>query len=154
MNGVLEAGSGFERRGRPCCLGAGTMIEMSDGTERPIEELSEGDSVRTTSGYSRIWKVTRAHVSEIVKITDITGTVIYATPEHAFLTMLGFSPVHKCDTTTKVQHDAGGWWIQLDNLETVKGEFDVYGLSLEQDACYFANTFVSCPQETEEMLMF
>ena len=69
------------------CLVEGTLVTMADRTERPIEEVRPGDSVRSGygSGDFRAARVVDVHVgeaTECVRITTTAGRVITSTPEH------------------------------------------------------------------------
>ena len=82
------------------CLVAGTEVSMADGTLRPIEDVREGDLVRSCygSGDFRPARVTAAFAShdrrEGVAITMVSGRRIVSTPEHVHFAgyKLGASP--------------------------------------------------------------
>jgi superfamily I DNA/RNA helicase len=69
------------------CLIEGTLVTMADGSERPIEQVRAGDSVR--SGYgsgdfrpSTVLAVHRSERSDGVAITMRSGRRVVSTPEH------------------------------------------------------------------------
>jgi DNA helicase-2/ATP-dependent DNA helicase PcrA len=69
------------------CLVEGTPVTMADGTTKPIEEVREGDLVRSAygSGDFRPARVTATHRSEAtwgIAITTAGGRRIVSTPEH------------------------------------------------------------------------
>ena len=69
------------------CLVEGTLITMADRSVKPIEEVVEGDEVRSCygSGDFRAARVTRTHrssASEGVAITTASGRRVVSTPEH------------------------------------------------------------------------
>ena len=69
------------------CLVEGTPVTMADGTQRPIEQVSEGDEVRSAygSGTFRPARVTAVHKSESTWGVDIrlkSGRRIVSTAEH------------------------------------------------------------------------
>jgi superfamily I DNA/RNA helicase len=69
------------------CLVAGTLVTMSDGTKKPIEEVRAGDSVLSCYGSGRFGaaSVARVHSSareDGVAITTASGHRIVSTPEH------------------------------------------------------------------------
>ena len=77
------------------CLVAGTLVTMSDGSKRPIEDIAEGDQVLSCygSGVFRAATVTRIHSSERrdgIAITTAGGRRIVSTPEHVHFA--GFKP--------------------------------------------------------------
>lgn len=50
-NGGAHLPAWFQESG--CCLAAGTPVRMADGSEKPIEQVSEGDAVVTHTGSAR-----------------------------------------------------------------------------------------------------
>ncbi len=75
------------------CLPKGTLIDRPDGNSTPIEHIKSGDLVLTSDGR-KIWaaKVAKQwHTGnkEILKITLSSGTVIYSSKNHRFLTPEG-----------------------------------------------------------------
>ncbi|NES43254.1 DNA polymerase III subunit alpha [Moorena sp. SIO2C4] len=72
------------------CLPKGTLIDKPDGSYVPIEEIKSGDLV-LTSDRKRVWPARVAKqwcsgVKDILKITLSSGTVIYSSKNHRFLT--------------------------------------------------------------------
>ncbi|HAX88263.1 MAG TPA: DNA polymerase III subunit alpha [Cyanobacteria bacterium UBA11370] len=72
------------------CLPKGTLIDQPDGSYVPIEAVKAGDLVLTSDG-KRVWSAKVAKqwcsgIQEIVKITLSSGTVIYSSKNHRFLT--------------------------------------------------------------------
>ena len=75
------------------CLAKGTLIAKPDGTSTPIENIRKGDVILSSDG-KRVWsakveKQWQSGIKSIFKITLSTGTEIYCTPEHRFLTLQG-----------------------------------------------------------------
>jgi DNA polymerase-3 subunit alpha len=75
------------------CLAKGTLIAKPDGTSTPIENIRKGDVILSSDG-KRVWsakvaKQWQSGIKSIVKITLSTGTEIYCTSEHRFLTPQG-----------------------------------------------------------------
>lgn len=68
------------------CFLKGAMVTLSDGTRKPIEQISVGDEVLTHLGRAR--KVTEVHVrpytGTIYQIKPEAHETIYATTEHPF----------------------------------------------------------------------
>jgi hypothetical protein len=80
------------------CLAKGTLIAKPDGTSTPIENIHKGDVILSSDG-KRVWsakvaKQWQSGIKSIVKITLSTGTEIYCTPEHRFLTPQGDQFAH------------------------------------------------------------
>jgi DNA polymerase III subunit alpha len=81
------------------CLAKGTLIAKPDGTSTPIENIRKGDVILSSDG-KRVWsakvaKQWQSGIKSIVKITLSTGTEIYCTPEHRFLTPQGDQFAHE-----------------------------------------------------------
>ena len=75
------------------CLAKGTLIARPDGTSTAIENIRKGDLILSSDG-KRVWsakvaKQWQSGIKSIVKITLSTGTEVYCTPEHRFLTPEG-----------------------------------------------------------------
>ncbi|MGL5804701.1 MAG: LAGLIDADG family homing endonuclease, partial [Xenococcaceae cyanobacterium] len=75
------------------CLPKGTPINQPDGQQIPIENIKAGDLILTSNGQ-KVWsakvaKQWQSGVKEIIKITLSSGTVIYSSKNHRFLTSEG-----------------------------------------------------------------
>jgi len=75
------------------CLPKGTLINKPDGSYVPIENIQSGDVVLTSDG-KKVWSAKVAKqwcsgVKETLKITLSSGTVIYSSKNHRFLTPEG-----------------------------------------------------------------
>jgi hypothetical protein len=103
------------------CLAAGSMVTMSDGTQKAIENIKVGDSIlgvkdgQITNG-TVLAKFTFDR-REIVRIVLDDGTKIYCTPEHHFLTTSGWKkakdlkpmePVYVLEQYGRSSSDFGG----------------------------------------------
>jgi DNA helicase II / ATP-dependent DNA helicase PcrA len=70
------------------CLVEGTLVRMADGSEKPIEEVIEGDEVASCfgSGEYRAAVVSRTYGARSkrdgIEITTAAGRTILSTPEH------------------------------------------------------------------------
>lgn len=72
------------------CFPAGTGVLTPDGY-RPIETLTEGDTVIGGSGVPRKVLATHArHADELLRLTLSNGKTVCCTPEHLFLTPDGW----------------------------------------------------------------
>jgi DNA helicase-2/ATP-dependent DNA helicase PcrA len=82
------------------CLAAGTAITMADGSQRPIEHISEGERVLSGHGRGdfRAARVTGRFVhrrqGRLIKLHLRSGSVVRSTPEHVHLAgyLLGETP--------------------------------------------------------------
>jgi DNA helicase-2/ATP-dependent DNA helicase PcrA len=69
------------------CLVEGTLVTMGDGSQRPIEELSEGDMVMSCHGSAdfrptRVTGVFKAWEENGISIKTHSGHQLVSTPEH------------------------------------------------------------------------
>ncbi len=74
------------------CLVEGTLVTMGDGSERPIEEIEEGDEVLSCYGSGRFGpaRVTRTHQGNRrigIAIRTVFGRELVSTTDHAHFTV-------------------------------------------------------------------
>ncbi len=119
------------------CLAKGTLIAKPDGTSTVIENIRKGDVVLSSDG-KQVWtakvaKQWQSGVKSIVKITLSTGTEIYCTPEHRFLTPQGdqFAYELKPLTETEEQIIYGSMLFQLD-ANSLKEIIPVFVVAVEE----------------------
>jgi DNA polymerase III subunit alpha len=93
------------------CLPAGTLIDRPDSSVTPIENIHAGDWVLTSDGrqvkpaqVSRQWASGR---KKILKITLSSGTIIYSSANHRFLTAEGDKCAKNLKITPKNGHFVG-----------------------------------------------
>jgi DNA polymerase III subunit alpha len=93
------------------CLPAGTLIDRPDGSSTLIENIHAGDWVLTSDGrqvnpaqVSRQWASGR---KKILKITLSSGTIIYSSVNHRFLTAEGDKCAKNLKITLKNGHFVG-----------------------------------------------
>jgi DNA-directed DNA polymerase III PolC len=93
------------------CLPVGTLIDRPDGSSTPIENIRAGDRVLTSDGrqvkpaqVSRQWASGR---KKILKITLSSGTVIYSSADHRFLTAEGDKCAKDLKVSLKNSHFVG-----------------------------------------------
>ncbi len=99
------------------CLPKGTLIDQPDGSYVPIEEIKSGDLVLTSDG-KRVWparvaKQWRSGVKDILKITLSSGTVIYSSKNHRFLTPDGDKFAYELKPVNPVLKNADGFGSQV-----------------------------------------
>jgi DNA polymerase-3 subunit alpha len=102
------------------CLAKGTLIARPDGTSTAIENIRKGDLILSSDG-KRVWsakvaKQWQSGIKSIVKITLSTGTEIYCTPEHRFLTPEGDRFAYELTSLTETEEQIiyGSILFQLD----------------------------------------
>jgi DNA polymerase III subunit alpha len=93
------------------CLPAGTLINRPDGSSTLIENIQAGDWVLTSDGRQvKPAKVSRQWASgrkKILKITLSSGTIIYSSVNHRFLTAEGDKCAKNLKITPKNSHFVG-----------------------------------------------
>jgi hypothetical protein len=74
------------------CFPSGTLIRLSNGTEKPIEDIRVLDEVVTAEGNAHIVTQTmvRKHEGEIVRLLINGSHHVRCTPEHPILTERGY----------------------------------------------------------------
>ncbi|WP_424099999.1 DNA polymerase III subunit alpha [Moorena producens] len=99
------------------CLPKGTLIDQPDGSYVPIEEIQSGDLVLTSDGQ-RVWPARVAKqwcsgVKDILKITLSSGTVIYSSKNHRFLTPDGDKFAYELKPVNPVVKNAHAFGSQV-----------------------------------------
>ncbi len=81
------------------CLIAGTLIQMADGSEKPIEQVTAGDMVLSAFGSgtfrpARVLSAARRERADGIAITLRSGRTLLSTPEHTHFAgyRLGVTP--------------------------------------------------------------
>lgn len=99
------------------CLPKGTLIDQPDGSYVPIEEIKSGDLVLTSDGKqvwpARVAKQWRSGIKDILKITLSSGTVIYSSKNHRFLTPDGDKFAYELKPVNPVVKNAHGLGSQV-----------------------------------------
>ncbi len=78
------------------CFSGDTLVQMADGSLRPISDIKEGDQVvsynETTQQYApqTVSKVHRNPVKPMVRVTTETGHTLVCTADHLFMTDNGW----------------------------------------------------------------
>jgi len=79
------AGYGFNK-----CLTADTLIEMADGTRKPITAVRAGDRVLTKDGPYCALGVRPSGVRRVGRLTLANGMAVRCTPDHPIFTQRGW----------------------------------------------------------------
>jgi len=90
------AGYGFNK-----CICADAMIEMADGTRKPITAIREGDLVLTKDGPFAAKRVTPSGIRPVGRLTLANGMTLRCTPDHPIFTQRGW-----VDATALTETDA------------------------------------------------
>ena len=72
------------------CFVAGTLVAMSDGSSKPIEEVKVGDFVLNAFGRDYVSEVSRSETLELFKVELDNGIEIECTGAHPFFTSNGW----------------------------------------------------------------
>ncbi|MEK7880125.1 MAG: DNA polymerase III subunit alpha, partial [candidate division NC10 bacterium] len=72
------------------CLTGDTQIEMADGTQKPIAEVSAGDMVLTKDGPFRALGVRPSGVRQVGQLLLANGMTVRCTPDHPVFTPRGW----------------------------------------------------------------
>jgi DNA-directed DNA polymerase III PolC len=79
------AGYGFNK-----CLTRETLIEMADGSRKPITEIRDGDRVLTKDGAHTARGVRPSGVRRVGRLTLANGMAVRCTPDHPLFTARGW----------------------------------------------------------------
>ena len=79
------AGYGFNK-----CLTADTLIEMADGTRKPITQVRAGDLVLTKDGPYRARAVRPSGLRPVGRLRLANGMTVRSTPDHPIFTQRGW----------------------------------------------------------------
>ena len=141
------------------CFGAGTIISMADGVDKPIESVRPGDEVLCTNSPRLI--LTSAKVARVVstehrlKKLTFEGITILATDDHPFLTeqkewaslnpkksnsnYQQDYPVEQLEIGDKVWWATEREWITLTAISDTDAPQASYTLELENGTNFIAN---------------
>src|SRR5262245_4654615 len=79
------AGYGFNK-----CLTADAMVEMADGTRKPITAIRDGDIVLTKDGPHAATRVRPSGIRPVGRLTLTNGMSLRCTPDHPIYTQRGW----------------------------------------------------------------
>lgn len=74
----------------PNCCTPGTLVRMTDGSERSISTIGVGDAVACRSGSTQVVQVHQRHVQEALYQVHVEGRVLEVTGDHPVLTDRGW----------------------------------------------------------------
>jgi DNA polymerase-3 subunit alpha len=79
------AGYGFNK-----CLTADTLIELADGSRKPITEIRTGDVVLTKDGSAQAFGTRPSGLRQVGRLTLANGMTLRCTPDHPIFTQRGW----------------------------------------------------------------
>ena len=97
------AGYGFNK-----CLTGDTLVEMADGSSKPITEIRTGDLVLTKDGSSRALGVRPSGPRRVGRLTLANGMTLRCTPDHPIFTQRGWMNAEDLTGSDAVVVLAGG----------------------------------------------
>ena len=157
------------------CFAKGTLVTMADGSTKPIEELSEGDKVRTydfnsyrpaTAAIEKLAKATHTHM---VKYTFSNGKEVIATPDHPFMVRAkgwtsmkpeqtkqykGYETVNQvelADGFFTINNSGSLTPVKLTKIEEIHQEQETYTIArLNEGSSFIAEGFIAGVEELKE----
>ncbi|MFA6427416.1 MAG: polymorphic toxin-type HINT domain-containing protein [Candidatus Magasanikbacteria bacterium] len=137
---IVDVYGGAEMGG---CFVEGTMIRMFDGSQKPIEQITKGDSISTFESPAR-QRLASGTVSEVfahvvpfyIRINGILGV----TPIHVVYSNGQFVEAGKLKVGDWLLN-AQGEKVVIESLESVNGFVNVYNFRVDPQHTYFANDF-------------
>ena len=143
------------RIGKFCLFGCfidGTLVQMADGTTKPIEQIKQGDLVLSkdeTTGIVSPKRVTGTSTStvpniETVNLADATGKIVEsftATADHPFYVEgQGFTAAYQMPVGTKVVTKNGTLTVASTERHEAAGGYVVHNFTVEDDHSYFVGS--------------
>ncbi|WP_372069300.1 Hint domain-containing protein (plasmid) [Tistrella mobilis] len=115
------------------CVAEGSLVELADGTARPIESLTAGERVADGMGGSlRIAEVWRGTEDKpMVRVVTDTGAEVLLTHNHPVPTAAGVVVAEALETGAMVTTDRGSARVTL--VERVSHDGRVFNLDLLPD---------------------
>jgi DNA polymerase III subunit alpha len=86
------AGYGFNK-----CLSGDTLIEMADGSRKPITEIDDGDLVLTKDGPFKALHVRPSGSRQLGRLELANGMAVRCTPDHPIFTQRGWVNAEELD---------------------------------------------------------
>lgn len=123
------------------CFAAGTKILMADGSEKPIEKVKKGDYVLTKESENSS-KLVKAKVDGTHKINEL-GYLIFnndlrVTANHKLWINESWRDAGSAQIGD-IMLNSDGNRIEIESIEWLSGNFNVYNLSIDKYHTYFAN---------------
>ena len=140
------------------CLAKGTLIDKPDGSYEKIEHIKQGDIILSSDG-ERVWSAKVAKkwssgIKKVVKITLSTGTTIYTTENHRFLTPEGdrFVAELKADGNLKNAHTCNSvlyekWAVGNNKVKLNKNEAYLLGVFIGDGNLVSSSPNIACSDE-------
>jgi DNA polymerase III subunit alpha len=141
------------------CLAKGTLINKPDGSYEKIENIKKGDLI-LSSDEEKVWSAKVAQqwysgIKKVVKITLSTGTAIYTTKNHRFLTPEGDKFVYELKPANNLKNAHiynsvlyEKWAISSNKIKLKKHESYLLGLLIGDGNLVASTPNIACRHET------
>jgi DNA polymerase-3 subunit alpha len=140
------------------CLPKGTLIDKPDGSSVPIESISAGDWVLTSNGRvvrpAIVAKQWQSGTKPILKITLSSGTVLFSSPDHRFLTAEGDKPARELTVCSSLKNAYFNgdtlyerWAVSKNQYQLAKNEAYLVGLLLGDGDLKASTPNIACGGE-------
>ena len=135
------------------CLVSNTRIQMANGTQKQIQNITVGEFVATPMGPCRVYAAGFTGQHETVRLS-VGGCVLEGTGGHPIATAKGWKrldTVEMADTIKMSQTTGESLWrflrgeryavrrARVEHIEHVSGKQRVFNLSVERAHSYYAN---------------
>ena len=140
------------------CFTAGTMITLSDGSLKRIEDMTAGDMVVTQFGSHPVIRLIPTPICDRLLYTLGHDDVFFVTAEHPFMTRDGWksidsnaviNPALHADITGSITLGDEVWteegWKEVCEIRSVCPESTgtlIYNLEIKSDHSYYANGYL------------
>lgn len=111
------------------CLKEGTMIQMGDGSRRPVEQVAIGDSIRSREGNSVVSNIWKGNDDSYIRIETEDGSSLGVTKDHPILTSEGWQKAEQIRQGTMLQREQDT--VKAASVQEIKESCRMYNLSLK-----------------------
>lgn len=132
------------------CLAKGTLVRLSDGTEKRIEDIRPGDTLKGKRSASvKVEEVTCGKAEKMAVVRTESGNELHLTLQHLIETGRGVIPVEQINVSDLIRME-DGTLEPLDWLLSEDKETDVYDLRLDAADSIMTNGIVTGGEYTEQ----
>jgi hypothetical protein len=160
---VIGTGSGDSRGGGndsgsgdsgPGCFAAGTQVDMADGTQKNIEDITIGEEITTSLGASTVDNVMKInHTGDIYALNG--SSYYFFTPNHPFMTTSGWKSLDPEMSMKEIPEitvtmlevgdillKKGGEEEPLIQLDKITAQISVYNVTVGGAHDYYASGYL------------
>lgn len=131
------------------CLKKGTKIRMSDGTNKPVEDIEAGDIVLSFDENTKKFVTKRVMftkcngIKEIYEYKTVSGKKLTCTTNHPVYTKDGWIEIDRAKHLATLKTRVGNHFFESIVKKTYKGTSPVYNLEVEDTHTYIAEGFIT-----------